>query len=755
MQVHSSMQNSTADTDCLRKVWRTAFVSVTLFLAACGGDEAEVADSEEKPDEPATESPAAGLDDSIVEEPLVPAARQKEKTKEDAPDPNGVFLPIYEQKEEKLEPSKINGKPVYENGQGYFVWSTGSVWKLSTKIGGGRILATGGENLTDTWSEGAKARHSPDEEYAKQALFRLAVAYQGSEDNTNAIRLFKQFVTLFPEDKTVAEAYLSMGDLVISEVASDSQPTFQQIGQARNNYALVRENTQEISLVTDSISNEGGLLERVADNPEGLVDHYFTFDKNNDDSLDKNEYDAVRSSLSNPLYSDFSEYDLSGDEKLDFSELYDLASSVSYKELQGLYEGYVSKFGSVEGAQVAKATEKIGFALEKQGMPSKMLNLYFEDIRKFGNDPNSVGVDGILKQYCDKYKEYEDLFGLTLDLLEKLQNPSEPVSFVYRNRQGIEEEVTGTIEEIVKDRTKLLAMLGASYQGMDPKIYSEMVKYRGAVFVNEDYISKFNGYLKKYRAFQENFPSDLSPKNAFVRLLREAEENGQKTLELRMRANLDRVGSRAGGDYNPQTSDFPAASAGVLVWMAEKMLAQNSLDDAVSAMERLVELYSDAGGDFLFDAHYLIGKAKEKDRDFISASNHFESALSNSSWHVNANDARIRRGNALYEVAEEAKDVESYLRAKNSFEEVRGDTEAPLEMRAQSSFMMGECLKAQKDYAGAAFLYLETTLNFPSAIKWAPKSFEQAIACYEQAGQADLVANIEKQYVDWQRKFLK
>ena len=51
------------------------------------------------------------------------------------------------------------------------------------------------------------------------------------------------------------------------------------------------------------------------------------------------------------------------------------------------------------------------------------------------------------------------------------------------------------------------------------------------------------------------------------------------------------------------------------------MLAQNALEDAVAAMERLVSLYSDAGGDFLFDAHYLIGKAKEKDRDFTSAAN--------------------------------------------------------------------------------------------------------------------------------------
>ena len=43
------------------------------------------------------------------------------------------------------------------------------------------------------------------------------------------------------------------------------------------------------------------------------------------------------------------------------------------RSLQILFENYVEKFGSMEGAQVARATEKIGFAMEKQGKPSKIL----------------------------------------------------------------------------------------------------------------------------------------------------------------------------------------------------------------------------------------------------------------------------------------------------------------------------------------------------------------------------------------------
>ena len=349
-------------------------------------------------------------------------------------------------------------------------------------------------------------RYSPDEEYAKQALFRLAVAYQGSEDNENAVRLFEQYVRLFPEDKSVAEAYLSMGDLIISQVGSDSEPSFEQISKARSNYAMVLQKTQEISLITDAVSNDGGLIERIAENPEGLVNFILSLDQDSDEKISKSEYAAVVEKIADENLGAFTDHDISNDGNIDFDELYELCSLYYYRMLHQLYSNYIEKFSEVEGVQIARATEKIGFALEKQGMPSKMLELYFSDISKYGNDPSSIGVDGILQKYCEKYEEYKNLYGLTLDLLKKIENPSDPVSFVYRNRQGIEEEMTGTVEEMIQDRKKALALLRAKYTGMDPKIYSDVVKYRGAIFVNPDYAAKFQGYLKKYQQLFDNFP---------------------------------------------------------------------------------------------------------------------------------------------------------------------------------------------------------------------------------------------------------
>ena len=738
---------------CLAKVF--LLLSTIFLLWGCGGEEASPAEegAEVSTGEPTevNDVSAEELEDPLLPEPAEPLVEDTDPG--EIPDPNGVFLPMYEENGNKMEMVKMNDHPVYTNGQGYFLWSNGSLWKITTKAGSGRTVASGGENLVDSWPNGANARFSPDEEYAKQAMFRLAVAFQGSQDNENAVRLFKQFVTLFPDDKLVAEVYLSMGDLATSGLGPDTQPNIKQIRQARSSYSKVRENTEQIGLISDSTANEGGLLERVGENPEGLVNHLLSFDKDADKCVGKSEHELYSKDMGDSFPLSFSDHDFNGDGKLQFEELYDAATTSCYKELENLYSAYMEKYGSQSGAKVAKATEKIGFAKEKLGQPSAMLELYFEDIRKFGNDPNNLGVDDILKKYCEKYQHYENKFDQTLDILEKLQSPSDMVSFSYTDRKGIEQQVSGSIEEIILDRGKSLSFLSSQYKEMDPKIYEDIVKFRGGVFNNPAHIEKFKGYLKKYQGLQSRFPKDLSPAKAFASMLQEAESNNQKTLELRMRANLDRIGSRIGSGYNPQTNDFPAASPSVLVWMADKMLNQNSLNDALAAMERLVQVYPNAEGELLFSANYIIGQVHDKNRDFIDAATSYDTAITNAPWHPGSNDARLRKGYALYEIAKANKDEEKFLLAQESFGEARDSDESTMEIKGECSFMMGECLKEIRDYDGASRHFDDTTSRYASSGKWAEKAFDQAIYCYEKVGKPDQIDRLEKRRDDWLRRY--
>jgi len=728
--------------------------SFLYFLSlGCGGDDpitAEEAPTGQDPVSVTNELVEDKLEDSLEPQILEP---EEETEPVEAPNPNGVFLPMYEDKGGKMEVVKLNNHPVYSNGEGYFLWTNGSLWKITTKAGSGRTIASGGEEIVGSWPEGASARFSPDEEYAKQAMFRLAVSFQGSQDNENAIRLFQQFVTLFPEDKLVAEVYLSMGDLATSGLGPDTQPSMKQIRQARTSYSMVREKTQEIGLISDSTANEGGLLERVGENPEGLVNHFLTFDKDSDKCVGKSEFGSVQNDLGDSFPMVFENHDMNGDGKLQFEELYDAASTACYKSLELLYSQYMQNFGSREGAQVAKATEKIGFAKEKLGQPSAMLQLYFEDIRKFGNNPNNLGVDDILKKYCEKYQYYEKRFGQTLEILEKLQNPSEAVSFSFTDRKGIEQQVSGTIEEIILDRSKSLTYLSSQYKDMDPKIYEEIVKFRGGIFNNPAHIEKFKGYLKKYQNLKAGFPKDLSPSKAFASMLQEAESGNQKTLELRMRANLDRIGSRIGSGYNPQTNEFPAASPSVLVWMGEKMLNQNSLNDALAAMERLTQVFPNAEGELLFSANYIVGQVHDKNRDFSEAASSYDAAITNAPWHVKSNEARVRKGYALFEIAKSDKDNEKFILAQTTFGEARDSDESSMELKGECSYMMGECLKEIRDYAGASRHFDDTTSRYASSGKWAEKAFDQAIYCYEKIGRPEQIDRLEKRRDDWLRRY--
>ena len=66
----------------------------------------------------------------------------------------------------------------------------------------------------------------------------------------------------------------------------------------------------------------------------------------------------------------------------------------------------------------------------------------------------------------------------------------------------------------------------------------------------------------------------------------------------------------------------------------------------------------------------FLGRRKKKKRDFQSAAVYYDSALTNSSWHPNSDDARMRRGMAFFEVGKSTKSQTDFEKASSSFEEI-------------------------------------------------------------------------------------
>ena len=104
----------------------------------CGGEE-EAAPVEETSSESVTGNEATSIEEDLGDAPLPESLEMEPENNEpiEAPDPNGVFLPVYETQQGKMEMVKLNDQPVYSNGQGYFLWTNGSLWKITTKPGSG------------------------------------------------------------------------------------------------------------------------------------------------------------------------------------------------------------------------------------------------------------------------------------------------------------------------------------------------------------------------------------------------------------------------------------------------------------------------------------------------------------------------------------------------------------------------------------------------------------------------------------------
>lgn len=688
----------------------------TLFFSGCGGGEEDAAGEDDKKEEPETPT----VEKPPVEEPLPEPEAPKV-----IPDPNGVYVDTGDIK---------NEKPVFAGGDGFYLWYDGAEWKISDKVGGGKVVSEGKAELNERWSNRGKVRYFPDKDFAKDGLFRLAVACQGSEDHVTATRLFNQYIREYPDDPQVADAHLSLGDLATSSVKPSEKPTFQQISKARMHYAKVRElapgNPQ---LFHDATFNDGNLLETVAKEPEGHVNFYIG-DK---DELSSSEYQAAKERAVAAVLKDsngttsyrpvplpeFAKADGNSDGVVDYGELFEAVTLVLYQAMEGVFRGYVEKLGEDGNpAAVSQATHKIGFACEKQGKPAEMLRIYLGDVTKYGNNPGSVGVDDMLKVYVQKYEHYDKLYGKTLTVLENVtENLDQDASFTYKDPLKGNVEITGTVREHLNNTRNLTWWLNTEFVGMDGELKTQVVRNARAVLNNAKVKKQFEGYVRKYRDLRAGLPADeLAPSAAFRAKLTEAQAGGQRTLELRMRAILKE-------EYSPDRADFVYASPFVLVFIAEKFLERNQADEARAAMERLLDVFGEVGGEFLFDAHFLIGKAalKEAPVNHGKASAHFEQALINSSWHEKAPEASLLQGKSLFELGKD--DKAAYERAFAVYEGVRNDTELTIVQRAEASFMMGKCQSALGERAMAAYYYKDTTLNFRGAGDIVDEAFQEAL----------------------------
>ena len=130
------------------------------------------------------------------------------------------------------------------------------------------------------------------------------------------------------------------------------------------------------------------------------------------------------------------------------------------------------------------------------------------------------------------------------------------------------------------------------------------------------------------------------------------------------------------------------------------------------------------------------------------------SAITNAPWHPNSNNARLRKGHALYEIAKINKDSEKFLLAQASFGEARDSDESTMELKGECSYMMGECLKEMRDFEGASRHFDDTTSRYASSGKWAEKAFRSSyLVVMKELVIPIKSAGWRKRRDDWLRRY--
>jgi TolA-binding protein len=91
-----------------------------------------------------------------------------------------------------------------------------------------------------------------------------------------------------------------------------------------------------------------------------------------------------------------------------------------WQEILVLFESYLDQFP--ERANFTEATYWRGNALRQLGRQEEALQIFFDAIATYGNDPEAFGIDFILRDLAEELQSFNSNSPLSLNLRERLQN---------------------------------------------------------------------------------------------------------------------------------------------------------------------------------------------------------------------------------------------------------------------------------------------------------------------------------------------
>lgn len=373
-----------------------------------------------------------------------------------------------------------------------------------------------------------------------------------------------------------------------------------------------------------------------------------------------------------------------------------LEANNRYEEMERVLREYQETYGA-EGQLTAAIFEQ-GRAFELMGQPEKMLHTYLEAIARYGNDPDTEGLDRIISAYPLRHAEYQRRLRATLDFLN-----------AFIQRQPFRENLMG-------DRRQLFQYF-TDHPDIEESLRNRLLRDNEfRALVNRDLsilVTERDTLQKRLDALPRETPAD-----AFLSLHGEAHERGERTLVLRLAMALEQLGQNVNPGEIFSERDIKLASAATLVWMAQRLDSYQNLALRPlirQALQGVLEDYPRAEEANL-EALMTLGNIAARSADIEGAIQHYSRAQKRFPTSPRAVEAVLRQGDVLMEAGRYAEAIEHY--------------ETVLKTRAwrgpawaEAQYKIGVCHFRQERYSEAHAYFERTFLAFSQFRDWAARAY--------------------------------
>lgn len=384
-----------------------------------------------------------------------------------------------------------------------------------------------------------------------------------------------------------------------------------------------------------------------------------------------------------------------------------------YEAMADHFQNYINRFG-VEG-NLSRAVLQLGIAFEYLLRPVEMLELYRENIERFANEPDNLGVDALIENYAEKYQENLTMLEQTVEFFDRLEADA-----AFR-------------EKIVTDRGFLFEHFYEN-SDLDPSLYNRLRQHPEFTKSLLEDLGPIQELITPYRTQLAEFPEE-TPEAYFRDQLAQARGEEDIVAETRMLMGLYRLDIRLDPSQDFDIELVERLTPRSILYVADYERGKR-LSFAVEAWSSLFLNHPD--DDATIVAYMRLAEVSREENQLSDALNYLEQIVEGFPGSPKVPAVILRQGQILTEMEQqrEAREKYQYILRVPDWRGV---------LHARALYQIGESYMAEAAYAEAHGFFERTFLGYPHLTEWSARAYlADAEALLAMGSREDAVTTLQE-----------